>query len=78
MRLSGQGYICSAGESFDSVALSVYGDEMYAADLLCANPELGGKMNFEGGEILRLPVVETMQEDDGTEVAPVTAPWKRA
>ena len=53
MRLSGQGYICSAGESFDSVALSVYGDEMYAADLLCANPELGGKMNFEGGEILR-------------------------
>ena len=34
MTLSGQGYRCSAGETFDSVALNVYGDEKYACELL--------------------------------------------
>ncbi len=76
MTLSGQGYICSAGESFDSVALSVYGDEAFAADLLNANPELCLKMVFDGGEILRLPVVETVTDASGMETAPEVAPWK--
>lgn len=76
MTLSGQGYICSAGESFDSVALSVYGNEAFAAELLNANPELCGKMIFEGGEILRLPVVEVVTNDSGMETAPTVAPWK--
>lgn len=77
MTLSGQGYICSAGEAFDSVALSVYGDEKYAAELLGANPELCTTMVFSGGEVLRLPVVEVPDMgDDGESYMPANAPWK--
>lgn len=72
MILSGQTYICSAFETFDSVALILYGDEKYAADLLNANPEHCRKPVFEGGEELRVPVVEI---SDTT--APTIAPWKK-
>lgn len=77
MILSGQTYRCSAGETFDSVSLSVYGDEKYACELLCANPALCTKMIFAGGEILDIPVVEiTEQESDGETYMPPVAPWK--
>ena len=59
MMLSGLGYQCASGETFDQVALKLYGDEKYASDLLNANPALCGRVVFDGGEILTLPVVET-------------------
>lgn len=75
MNLSGQRYVCSAGETFDSVALEVYGDEKYACELLNANPALCVKPIFTGGEILALPVVEA--NADGEEAyVPAAAPWK--
>lgn len=73
MILSGNGYRCSGGETFDSVALEVYGDERYAAELLCANPELCTATVFCGGEILLLPVVEI---PEAGETLPAEAPWK--
>ena len=36
--MSGYEYHCAGGETFDSAALEIYGDEKYAAELLCANP----------------------------------------
>ena len=75
MTLSGQAYKCSAGETFDSVALEVYGAEKYACDLLCANPSLCRKTVFTGGEILELPVVE-IQETGKAGYMPANAPWK--
>lgn len=78
MNLSGYGYICSAGETFDGIALNVYGRERYAAELLNANPALCGKMVFEGGEVLRLPTIDlTVDELTGAPIAN-TPPWKRA
>ena len=85
MEMSGYGYIASARESFDSIALEVYGDEEYAKDLLMANPQYGGLMRFKGGEIIALPVVEdaldpdTLDEDDLDEedMPAAVAPWKR-
>ena len=75
MQLSDYRYVCAAGETFDSVALKVYGDEKYAAELLCANPEMSGRLIFTGGEKLYLPVVETAAA--GEETLPQTAPWKQ-
>ncbi len=66
-------YRCSAGETFDSIALRVYGDEKYASELLNANTTLCRIMKFTGGEILTLPVVEVLEDED---MEPVTAPWK--
>lgn len=82
MTLSGNGYVCSAGETFDSVALLIYGDEKYAADLLNANPALCRITIFTGGEFLELPVVEMTEDEmdddilDAETYMPADAPWK--
>lgn len=73
MEMSGYGYTASAGESADSIARELYGDEKYAAELLCANPELGGKARMTGGELWRLPVIDLPTEEAA---APEKAPWK--
>lgn len=78
MELSGYIYRCSAGESFDSIAREQYQDEKYAAELLCVNPELAGKLVFEGGEQLYLPEIEIPETGDSEEetMEPDKAPWK--
>lgn len=76
MTLSGQGYLCSAGETFDLVALTVYGDEKYAAELLCANPEYSCTPVFVGGEMLYLPIVEIPSNGNDNQSMNDIAPWK--
>ncbi len=72
---SGLRYITAGGESFDAVALTVYGHERYAAEILNANPSLCGLMTFTGGEILVLPSI-SVQDQDEQNYMPATAPWK--
>lgn len=67
-------YLCRAGESFDSVALSLYGDEKYAGELLAANLGLWAKQRFSGGETLRVPEIEVTTDRDGVAIS--VAPWK--
>lgn len=76
MTMSGQTYHCSAGETFDSVALLIYGDEIYACELLNANPKWCRKPIFTGGEILKLPVVEVPETEGDVDEMPAEAPWK--
>ena len=78
MKLSGTQYQCVAGETFDSVALEVYGDESYSCELLFANPTLCMIPIFTGGELLDLPVVEIPDEEGEEDVnyMPPDAPWK--
>lgn len=76
MELSDYVYTCSAGETFDSVARTVYGDENYAPELLCSNPEQSRTLIFKGGEVLLLPVIEIPEETDNTDGLPETAPWR--
>jgi hypothetical protein len=77
MEMSGLEYTCSAGESFDSVALVLFGDEKHASALLMANPELCHISVFTGGEALLIPVVELPEEGaDESEHIPARAPWK--
>lgn len=73
---SGFQYRCSAGETFDQIALTIYGNEKYAADLMNANPQYVRLTTFSGNEVLSLPVVEIPEDDDENEYAPSTAPWK--
>lgn len=76
MELSGLGYKCSHGETFDSVAINVYGDEKYAAEIMCANPEQCGKTVFDGGEDLYLPAIDMPTEEDVDMPMQETAPWR--
>lgn len=75
MQISDLEYHCSAGETFDTAARYVYGDERYAADLMNANPEFCNRFAFTGGETLRLPVVDapTASDEAGSDIAP----WRR-
>ena len=74
---SGYVYRCGAGDTFDLVALVVYGNEKYSCEILSANPALSDVMVFSGGEILDLPVVTepTDSSPDEPEM-PASAPWK--
>lgn len=76
MTLSGKAYHASAGETFDSIALAVYGNEKYAADILCANPALCRVPVFTGGELVLLPVVDAQEDENTPEMMPDVAPWK--
>ena len=76
MEMSGYCYTCSGGETWDSVARDVYGDEQFAADLICTNPEYSTYTVFAGGELLYLPVVVVLEDSSTT--MPTTAPWKEA
>lgn len=81
MTLSETQYQCAAGETFDSVALEIYGDEKYACELMAANPLFCTVPMFVGGELLELPVVDIPDEDETEDdpeeaVAPDEAPWK--
>ena len=74
MEMSGYVYVCSAGETFDSVAREVYGNEKYAAEILCANPECATKIVFAGDEKLYLPSIFVLPQDQAE--LPTTPPWK--
>lgn len=76
VELSGFVYRCSAGETFDKVALNIYDHEKYAADLMNANPGYVWRAVFQGDEVLSLPVVEIPENENENEYAPSTAPWK--
>ena len=74
MEMSGYSYTASAGETADSIALDLFGDEKYAAELLCANPELALKARMAGGEEWLIPGIDIPAA--GAQDAPETAPWK--
>lgn len=74
MTLSGYVYKCAAGESWDLIARKLYGDEKYAAELLCANPGKSDIVRFSGGEILEMPVAEIAEDRYSRQIS--AAPWK--
>ena len=81
MELSGNTYVCSYGETFDSIAKDVYGDEVFAAEILCVNPKLSGKYVLDAGDKINLPLIYTPdneedEDDDIVDTAVPVAPWK--
>ena len=69
-------YKCSAGETYDSVSLRVYGNEKYAYALLGANPALSDRMVFTGGEKIKVPALQVTESTDEQTSAQTTAPWR--
>lgn len=64
-------YITSEGDTFDLLALSLYGHENKASVLIQANPDLGGVLIFEAGMRLTIP-------DAAPAASPTTLPpWRR-
>lgn len=81
MELSGNTHVCAYGETFDSIALDIYGDEVYAAEILCVNPKLSTKYVLDAGDVILLPLIyipdDEIDEGDETDSTPIpAAPWK--
>lgn len=66
-------YTCSCGETYDLVALIVYGNEKYTPELLNANPAYCDRIVFDGGEVLTVPIIAI---EDEIEAASSAAPWR--
>lgn len=64
-------YVAVQGDTFDMLALQAYGEERMAHVISRANPEYMPVLVFEGGERLRIPVV------DKVETPETLPPWRR-
>lgn len=64
-------YMAKANDAFDLLALRAYGDDKLASYIIEANPDYSDVITFEGGEALKIPIVED------PEVSEAVAPWKR-
>lgn len=62
-------YICQSGETLDSIARAIWGDERLFERLTDANPQYRGTAIFEGGERLTVPDLPAV-------ATTVKAPWE--
>lgn len=64
-------YTARQNDSFDMLALQAYGEERMAHIIAKANREHVGVLLFEGGERLRIPIVEKVETPE------TLPPWRR-
>ena len=64
-------YTAQGGDTFDSIALAAYNEERMASTIITANPDLCDVLIVEGGELVRIPIVETVTTPD------TLPPWRR-
>lgn len=64
-------YVASGGDTFDSIALTAYSEERMASTIMLANPDLCDVLIFEGGELVQIPIVDSVTTPD------TLPPWRR-
>lgn len=64
-------YTARQSDTFDMLALQAYGEERMAHVIAKANPDYMGVLVFDGGEPLRIPIVERVSTPD------TLPPWRR-
>jgi len=64
-------YSTKAGDTFDAIALRVYHEERMSSFIIGTNPDYCDVLMFEGGETLRIPVIETVETPE------TLPPWRR-
>ena len=64
-------YTTREGDTFDALALEMYGEEMLAHYIAEFNPDYADVLIFDANVALRLPIVE------GAETPETLPPWRR-
>ena len=64
-------YMAKAGDTFDLLALRMYGDDQLAGYISDYNPDYSDILIFEGGEQLKIPIVDNVETEE------TIAPWRR-
>lgn len=52
------------GDTFDSLALQMYGDERRSSDVILFNPEYADVLTFDSGITIRLPIINDKTNTD--------------
>lgn len=66
-----ESYVARQNDSYDLLAMQAYGDERMAHMIAKANPDYMDVLIFDGGEVLRIPIVDTFETPD------TLPPWRR-
>ena len=64
-------YITREGDTFDALALEMYGEETLAHYIIEYNPDYADVLIFDANVALRLPIVEDVETPD------TLPPWRR-
>lgn len=64
-------YVAKAGDTWDSIAFMAYKTERMAHHVINANRKYISVLMFEGGELLRIPIVDEL------ETPKTLPPWRR-
>ena len=64
-------HTAKCGDTFDILALKYYEDEFMASYIIEVNTRYQNVIVFEGGEVLNIPVFDTLENDE------TLAPWRR-
>lgn len=64
-------YTTREGDTFDALALSMYGDEKLAFEIIQFNPDYADVLIFGPNAALRLPIIEL------TKMPATLPPWRR-
>lgn len=64
-------YMTRQGDTFDALALEMYGEETLAHYIIEFNPEHADVLIFEANVPLRLPIIENVETPD------TLPPWRR-
>lgn len=64
-------YTTREGDTFDALALEMYGEETLAHYIIEFNPDYADVLIFEANVALRLPIVENVETPD------TLPPWRR-
>ena len=66
-----ESYVARQTDSFDLLALQAYGDERLAHIIAKANPDYMPVLVFDGGEVLRIPIINKVETPE------TLPPWRR-
>ncbi len=66
-------YIAQGGDTWDSIAIAAYNEERMSTFLIDANRDYIDTVIFEGGEVLKVPVIDA----EHVETSETLPPWRR-
>ena len=66
-----QTHVTIEGDTFDGLALRYYNEEQLASRIISANPDFCDVLIFEAGEVLRIPIYDTVETPE------TLPPWRR-
>lgn len=64
-------YVAKSGDTWDSIAFKAYKVERMSHHIIKANPRYIDIIVFNGGEVLKIPIVDEL------EVPATLPPWRR-